>query len=455
MGEHGWGEAAPPCAETLARREALRVAHARGAAAGPSFVLQRAGMLLQRARTSVWIHGATPAQFDAALPLLRAMMRERPHVRLVLTSAAPATVAYLRSAFPDDHASAAPWNATLPVRRFLARLNPRLVVLLDDGDTPGSRALDVLVARDVPLVLLDVARDDAGSVDTPPHVVRALRASGGRGRRVVLDGGSPAAVRRALDALRDLLPDSPELPRVAQAWRVAGVRDRVGQSHLWAQASRLLSRRRIDDWAALRARLGAPRSVLVLGNGPSSEDPRIAAVEHDCLIRVNWRWRARGLLTDPDVVFVGDAATMTRMSWCIFGFWNVALERAMLLRRLATRGPAPIEFVTLERLSPIVRDHDWPARPTNGALAVLLAAALQPERLTIAGIDLFQHPDGRYPGDRLARNDYSHVHAMSTDLAMMRLGLRDYRGELVVLSEILRRELGDPRCDDPRVSEVG
>jgi len=455
MGDHARGNAAPPCAATLARREALRDAHERGAASGPAFVLQRAGVLLQRARTSLWIHGATPAQFDAALPLIREMMRARPHVRLVLTSATPATVAYLRSAFPDDHACAAPWNAAVPVRRFLARLNPRLVVLLEDGDTLGSRARAAVVARDVPLVTLEVARHAAGVVDTPPHVSRALRASGARGRRVVLDGASPAAVRRALDGLRDLLPDSAPLPRVAQAWRVAGFRDRVGQSRLWTKASTLLSRRRVDDWAALRARLGAPRSVLVLGNGPSSEDPRLGAVEHDCLIRVNWRWRARGLLTEPDVVFVGDAATMTRVSSCIFGFWNVALERGMLLRRLATRGPAPIEFVTMERVSPIIRDRAWPARPTNGALAVLLATALQPERLTIAGIDLFRHPDGRYPGDALARNDYSHVHAMSTDLAIIRLGLQDYRGELVVLSEILRRALEDLDRDVPRMSEVG
>lgn len=452
MGDHAM-EDAGPCAVPVARRAALRDAHECHVAAGPSFVLQRAGALLQRARTSIWLHGATPAQFDAALPLIREMMRERPHVRLVLTSAAPATVAYLRTAFPDDHASAAPWSTAVAVRRFLARLNPRLVVLLGGRETLGRRTLDELAARGVPLALLALGLDDAS---VAPQLADTVRAAGAGVRRVVLAGHSADdGARRALAALHDLLPDSPALPPVAQAWRVASFRDRVGRSRLWAKASTLLSRRRIDDWDALRARLGSPRSVLVLGNGPSSEDPRLAAVEHDCLIRVNWRWRARGLLTDPDLVFVGDAATMTRIPAAIFGFWNVALERGMLLRRLATRGPAPIEFVTMERLSPIIRDREWPARPTNGALAVLTAAALQPQRLTVAGIDLFRHPDGRYPGDVLARNDYSHVHAMGTDLAIMRLALRDYRGELVVLSEILRRELGDPRCHVPRASEVG
>ena len=101
----------------------------------------------------------------------------------------------------------------------------------------------------------------------------------------------------------------------------------------------------------------------------------------------------------------------------------------------------PVEFVTMERLSPVIRDVEWPARPTNGALAVLLASLLAPDRLVIAGIDLFRHPDGRYPGDALARNDYSHVHEMETDLGIIELALRDFDGELIVPSDILRDEL--------------
>lgn len=438
-------DALDPAARALERRDALLRQQERRVAASASYVLERAGALVQRARTSIWAHGETPTQFDAALPFLREVMRERPHVRLVLTAASPATVAYLRRSFPDDHAGAAPWNATGPVRRFFAKLNPRIVVLLDGGRSLGGHTVAAMASRGVPLVALDVGGDEA----VAPRVVDALRAAGSRGRRVKLEDSSAAASRRAADSIRDLLPESPALPRVMQAWRIASARDRVGQSGLWSRTSALLSRRRIDDWAALRERLGAPRSVLVLGNGPSSEDPRLARVEHDCLIRINWRWRARGFLTSPHVVFVGDAATMSKLDSCIFGFWNVPLERGMLLRRLATRGPRSVEFVTMDRLSPIVRDGDWPARPTNGALAVLLAAALDPDRLTVAGMDLFRHPAGRYPGESLARNDYSHVHEEETDLAIMELGLRGYRGELVVLSDILRRAL------DERVREAG
>lgn len=403
----------------------------------PSWMLARAGALGQRARSSVWVHGETPAQFDAALRLLREIMRERPHVRLVLTSADPATVAYLRRSFPDDFVGAAPWNGGGSVRRFFARVNPRILLLLDDGRSLGARAVEEAIARALPLV---VVAPGAGT-ERVAHVERALRASGRRGRRVLLGDASPAEALRAATSLRDLLPESPALPRVRQAWRVPSLRDRVGRSRAWAAAATLLSGRRIDDAAALRERLGHPRSMLVLGNGPSSEDPRLADLAYDCVIRVNWRWRTRGLFIEPQVVFAGDPGTMTRIDGAIFGFWNVGLERAMLLRRLATRGPRPVEFVTMERLSPVIRDVEWPARPTNGALAVLLASLLAPDRLVIAGIDLFRHPDGRYPGDALARNDYSHVHEMETDLGIIELALRDFDGELIVPSDILRDEL--------------
>lgn len=425
--------------EPPADRRAALQAWSGDAAVGPSWLLERSGAVMPRARTSLWVHGETPSQFDTALRLLREVMRPRPHVRLVLTSADPATVAYLHRSFPDDHGGAAPWNTAGAVRRFLAKVNPRMLVLLDGGRSLGTRAIDEIVARRLPLVALTPgpSADD----ELVPAVEEALRTSVVRGRRVALADGSLAAALRAAAALDDLLPASPALPRVRQAWRVPTLRDRAGQSRAWAAAASLLSRRRIDGWDALRARLGAPRSVLVLGNGPSSEDPRLAELAHDCLIRVNWRWQERGWLTAPQVVFAGDPATMTRVDDAIFGFWNVPLERAMLLRRLVTRGPRPVEFVTMERVSPVIADVAWPARPTNGALAVLTAAALAPERLIIAGIDLFRHPDGRYPGEVLTRNDYSHVHEMETDLGIMELALREYDGELIVLSDILRDEL--------------
>jgi hypothetical protein len=68
------------------------------------------------------------------------------------------------------------------------------------------------------------------------------------------------------------------------------------------------------------------------------------------------------------------------------------------------------------------------------------AVALRPKRLIVAGIDLFQHPQGSYPGDSRTPNAYSPGHSRDKELAFILQLLGRYRGELVILSEVLRAE---------------
>ena len=63
---------------------------------------------------------------------------------------------------------------------------------------------------------------------------------------------------------------------------------------------------RLASLADLKARLGNPCTIICLGNGPSSEDPKLADFGDATLFRVNWNWRGRGWLTTPDVVFTAD-----------------------------------------------------------------------------------------------------------------------------------------------------
>jgi len=252
--------------------------------------------------------------------------------------------------------------------------------------------------------------------------------------------GSESA-RRTRDALAAWLPESPALPPVAQNWKIPTWRDRIGRGRLWGVLSRPLACGRIDTWEALAERLHNPRTVLCLGNGPSSEDPQLESFRHDCLFRINWRWKERGFLVHPQVVFVGDAATISKVDGAVFGIWDRSLEQAMLLRHLVTRGMGAMPYVTMERTSPLIRDRVWPARPTNGALMIAAAAALNPDRLIIAGIDLYQHPEGRYPGDLVGTNAYSRAHTRQTDLDIMRLALAGYHGEVTILGDALQAAL--------------
>ena len=78
--------------------------------------------------------------------------------------------------------------------------------------------------------------------------------------------------------------------------------------------------------------------------------------------------------------------------------------------------------------------------PTNGAVKLATAVALQPKRLIVAGMDLFQHPEGSYPGDSTTPNAYTVLHDRQTELAFILSHferLEQSGGEVVILGEVL------------------
>jgi 3-deoxy-D-manno-octulosonic-acid transferase len=258
-----------------------------------------------------------------------------------------------------------------------------------------------------------------------------------------LVAGQFGSEARSIEALRPRLPPSGDLRPIRQEWRMPSRVERMASTRLGQAILARCRRRAIRSWEALREHLGAPRTILCLGNGPSSEDPCLHGLAHDALFRVNCSWVGRPSFPHPDVVFVGDMDAVRRLPHCIFAFRNVEWESYQLFRRMmALRSWAP-PFFTLERLPAPVPLDDWPARPTNGALMVLAAVMLQPDRLVIGGIDLFAHPDGRYPGHLVAPNAYAQVHDRDVDRHFIAACLRNYRGELVIVGDVLARALAE------------
>jgi hypothetical protein len=358
-------------------------------------------------RRSIWVHGDTPQQFTAALPSIQALMDSRPHTALVATSSHPRTRLHLRAMFPDERPLALP--SAQFASSWMARINAQHLIALDGGHSLDAGWQRAIAARTLPLTAIDT--------------------------------NSPDAMASQFASLDRVLPQGPALPPVAQDWRADTWRDRVGRSHAWRVASRLVAGGRIDSVGGLSRALGEPHRILCLGNGPGSEDPLVQALGHDCLMRVNWRWMERRILTRPQMVFVGDPVTLEKVDGAIFGIWNCDLERGMLLRHLRVRGLRTMRHFTMERTCPIIRDRDWPARPSNGALMVAAAAALEPDELMIAGIDLFKSPLGRYPGDPVGTNAYSRVHTRDTDVAVIREALGAYRGKVTIIGDALRDAL--------------
>lgn len=197
----------------------------------------------------------------------------------------------------------------------------------------------------------------------------------------------------------------------------------------------------ITSWDELRRRLGEPQTILCLGNGPSSELPAILDVTADCVFRANWVWRSRGRHTNPDLVFTADNDLPPADNPPLVCF-PTRSDADRILAGWAQPGQIArhdyLVFVDLPLpFVPPSSSH----RPTNGALMVAAAARLRPSRLIIAGMDLYRHPDGKYPGLSGEPNQYDAEHDRDADVAFIGAALRQFDGETWILSDQLQSAL--------------
>lgn len=197
----------------------------------------------------------------------------------------------------------------------------------------------------------------------------------------------------------------------------------------------------ITSWAELRSRLGEPKTILCLGNGPSSEGIGVDGVGFGCLFRVNWIWNERSVHRDPNMVFTADLDAPSGAPPPIICFPTREDANRILASYVRRRIGARTEYLVFPELPSAFTDKTWSHRPTNGALMVAAAVLLQPSRLIIAGIDLYLHPDGKYPGAPGEPNRYDDIHHRDVDLAFIQAALDRFGGDVTILSEQLRSAL--------------
>jgi hypothetical protein len=320
---------------------------------------------------------------EAAYPAIDAALARQAGHRLLISVPAP-QLAETRRRLPHEMVAATPGGFGL--RRWLKRLRPALAIRL------GAAAPDL---------------------------------DGWTGR--VLAAADPGA----------LSPDM-ILPALPGTWEP---RPSVHPSPLGETLVRLVAGAPIGDLGELGRRLGAPARILCLGNGPTSEDPAIGQVATDCLFRVNWIWRARGLLTEPDLVFTADPDLPPARARPIVAFPR-RREGLPILARHALRLRPPRGHLFLADLPELTAELAAEPIPTNGALMIAVAAALRPRRIVIAGVDLYAHPAGRYPGDKAALDGYGRQHGRERDIALIGAALAAYDGEVEIIGDALKQALG-------------
>ncbi|WP_337179219.1 3-deoxy-D-manno-octulosonic acid transferase, partial [Hydrogenophaga borbori] len=102
----------------------------------------------------LWLHAASVGEVQAARPLIEALLRDWPAHALTVTTQTPTGAAALRAAWGDRIAHRfAPLDTPGAVRRFLDRLQPQALVLVERELWPqwlfecAERALPVLLAN--------------------------------------------------------------------------------------------------------------------------------------------------------------------------------------------------------------------------------------------------------------------------------------------------------------------
>jgi 3-deoxy-D-manno-octulosonic-acid transferase len=113
-------------------------------------------------KPSIWVHAVSVGEVQAAAPLIRALMQQRPGVPVVITTMTPTGADRARALFGESvlH-SFVPYDLPGAVRRFFDRLNPRLAIIMETEIWPNL--YHECGRRNIPLVMAN-ARVSARSV---------------------------------------------------------------------------------------------------------------------------------------------------------------------------------------------------------------------------------------------------------------------------------------------------
>lgn len=420
-----------------------------------SKTLHRFGMLPRSVAPSLLFYGSDQAAFEAIAPILERLAHSDLRLETILSTSDPEVAHWLKQSFPKIRSVPIPYAIASATVLFLRQLRVRAVILLEQEAYPNETLFKCVKDKSISTVLLS-GRGRA-------HLTFSPSPETGSDLRLVVDRETAKDV--SLDDHVTLIPSTTgQCDTAATDAVMEQLVPLLGKNRKWINRRDRPLRRMFGRWlhrqldqpkSAARLKpfvqryderelyedLGSPQTILCLGNGPSSEHADLQEVSYDALFRVNHSWMNRSVLTDADVVFTGGYSSMRALKTPIFGLQHQTGE--MLL--LAMKGPYAfrhrLRYFSMERLGSRLTDFDWGNhRPTNGAAMIAMAVALQPKRLIIAGIDLFRHPDGSYPGDTDTPNAYTPAHSSDKELGFMFHHLDQFAGEVVIIGEILDRE---------------
>ena len=256
----------------------------------------------------LWVHAVSVGEVNAAAPLVEALRRERPDLRLLVTTITPTGSARVRALWGDrvEHVYL-PYDLPGAVGRFLRHFRPRLALVMETELWPNL--LFGCAEHGVPAYIVNARlshRSLRGYQLLRPLLGRALRTlravlaqSPADGRRFVQLGATRAQVAVTGNLKYDIA--------VGEGWPTfaAAFRAHAGERPAWIAAST-----HPDEEAAVIAihrRLRARWPELLLLWAPRHPE-RFKPVEREA-VEAGWRVATRQLTQWPDrddAVFVVD-----------------------------------------------------------------------------------------------------------------------------------------------------
>ncbi|MAT51196.1 MAG: 3-deoxy-D-manno-octulosonic acid transferase [Porticoccaceae bacterium] len=138
----------------------------------------------------IWVHSVSVGETLAAVPMVRRLLADFPDHQLVVTTMTPTGSECVRAAFGDRvYHVYAPYDLPDAVRRFLDRVNPELMVVMETELWPNCIA--ICDRRDIPVIVANArlsARSAAGYRRFAPLVRPMLKGLSQVAAQTVDDG---------------------------------------------------------------------------------------------------------------------------------------------------------------------------------------------------------------------------------------------------------------------------
>lgn len=115
---------------------------------------ERLGFVTPSERQVIWVHAVSVGETIAAAPLVRALLRRNPDIPILMTAMTPTGSARAKALFGDRIQYAfSPYDTPGAVRRFVDRVNPRALVIMETELWPNMISLSA--RRKLPMFLIN------------------------------------------------------------------------------------------------------------------------------------------------------------------------------------------------------------------------------------------------------------------------------------------------------------